>query len=77
MCPLHSTRGREISRLFGLSAAAAVLAPETKLALGLSQIRKPTFVAGQTMCVAKVHDWLAMSLVAVRESVSWLYSCGL
>jgi hypothetical protein len=58
--------GREISRHFELFAAAALLAPDSKLAFGLSQIRKPAFVAGQTMFETEVLDWLATSLAAVR-----------
>ena len=69
--------GREISRPFGLYAAAAVLAPDSKLALGLSQIRKPSFVAGRRMCEAKVLDWLATFLAAVRARVMWQHTCGL
>jgi len=62
---------REISRHFGLFAAAAVLAADSKLALGLSQIRKLALVAGQTMCEVKVLDWLATYLAAIREGVMW------
>jgi hypothetical protein len=38
--------GREISRLSGLFAAAVLLAPDSKLALGLYQIRNPCFPCG-------------------------------
>jgi hypothetical protein len=74
--PVHFIApGREISRHFGLFAAAAVLAPDSKLALGLYQIRKPAFVAGRTICEAKVLDWLATSLAAIKECVMWQYCC--
>ena len=48
-----------------------MLASESKLALGLSQIRKPVFVAGETKCEAEVLDWLTISLAAIREHVMW------